>query len=81
MAGSVIDAMALLMAVGNRISGRAIPVSTPYIRRESFVLMPNTRSCMGMDTASILCRILRSIRLAVNGMDNAVSSFRELRIR
>ena len=77
MAGNVIEAIELLTAVGNKINGSAMPVNTPYVRNALFVSMPKARSCTGMDTASMLCKIFRSIRLAVNGTDKAVNSFKE----
>ena len=54
IAGSIIDAIELVTAEGNKMQGKAIPVNTPYILSDSEVVMPYVRSCTGIDTASIL---------------------------
>lgn len=74
---SIVDT-AFVIADGNKIKGRAIPVNTPYTLNASFVFNPYRFNERGMDTASILCKILRRTRLPVTGSDKDNNSIEHI---
>ena len=66
-AGRSITARELVIAVGNIIRGRAIPVKTPKMDRAVEVSSPDSFSFSGIKIASILVKILRINLFPVSG--------------
>ena len=73
--GSSMVETEFVIADGNRMQGNAMPVSTPYILRESEEGIPNACNLSGMEMASILCKMFNNVLLAVNGIASEKSSF------
>ena len=72
--GSSIVDTALVIADGNKMQGSAIPVKTPYVLSASFALIPKFSKDKGIETASILCKILRRTLLPVTGKEKMINS-------
>ena len=62
-----------VMADGNRMQGRAIPVSTPYILRASELFNPYSFRQAGIEAASTLWSSVTIVRFAVSGRDRLSS--------
>ena len=65
--------MELVMAEGNRMNGRAMLVSTPYMDRASELVRPELISLLGIQIASALPRTLSISRLPISGRARAIS--------
>ncbi len=58
-----------VIEVGNKISGRAIPVRTPNMLKAAEVLSPASLSFKGIKIASILVKRFKTTRFPVKGTD------------
>ncbi len=58
-----------VIEVGNKISGRAIPVRTPNMLKAAEVLNPASLSFKGIKIASILVKRFKTTRFPVKGTD------------
>ena len=56
-------------AEGNKMQGSAIPVSTPYVWRDSVVENPNLNKYNGIEIDSTPCNMLIDTLLEVNGIE------------
>ena len=68
-AGSSMTANEFVIEVGNKISGRAIPVRTPNMLKAAEVLSPASLSFKGIKIASILVKRFKTTRFPVKGTD------------